>query len=213
MKRVPPPPQLSEESRQKLENARNGLEERLDEIEKTCLKEIASQMKTQWGTECRLATINANGVRDSVKRDALALFLPDFFIDVCVVTETHLREEEVVDMKKYFLALGYRVEAQCCRKTGVARIKGGVLILIHERTSAVELGGIPLPKSPADACTICVFPTDLPRDQMRVTGVYCPPPVTKDQQAGKEETSGMADKGEAEPGGKFKPGQKKWRCS
>ena len=209
MEKTTPAPQLSEKSRQKLEDARDGLGSRLEEIERNCLKELASQMKTTRGVECRLATINANRIRDQDKRDALDLFLLDFLIDVCVVSETHMREGEIVDIKKYLLEYGYRVEAQCCRKTGGARIRGGVIILAHERTSAVGLSGIPLPRSPVDACGISVFPTDLPSDQLRITGVYCPPPVTKDQKAGKGESSRVESAGVVELEEKFKPNRKK----
>ena len=50
------------------------------------LAEVGKSLSIRWGDECRLVTINANGVRTTEKRDALALFLIDFRIAVCVVS-------------------------------------------------------------------------------------------------------------------------------
>ena len=169
--------QLSAKSRDKLDAARKASAARLERVERECLKELSENLRTQWGRECRLATINANGIRDSAKRDALAAFLIDFCINVCVVSETHLREEDITNAKKYFLDYGYTVEAHCCRNTGQRKIGGGVIILVHIGLPSVPLKKVSLPDSPVDACSLCVCPTAKRTDHIRITGAYCPPPV------------------------------------
>ena len=72
-----------------------------------------------------MATINVNGLREAEKKDALALFLIDFRVAVCVVSETHLRDSEITGVKKYFLDYGYQLASWDCRNTGEARIRGG----------------------------------------------------------------------------------------
>ena len=165
---------LSEKSQARLEAARRISNEKLGEAERECLREFSEGLATQWGVECRLATINANGLRENARKDALAAFLIDFYINICVVSETHLRSDDITGVKKYFLDYGYTVEAHCCRETGGGRIRGGVIILVHIGLPSVTLEKVPLPAAPVDACSLCVCPTAKRSDRIRITGIYCP---------------------------------------
>ena len=90
----------------RLNKAKTGLAERLTIDENQTLADLMKTMHVQEGWECRVATINANGLNDPDKKGALALFLISFTIDVCVVSETHLKQGDLVSIKKYFLEYG-----------------------------------------------------------------------------------------------------------
>ena len=120
---------LSDACMMRLNRAKEAATGRLDENENLALANQIQIMSAPWGQECRLATLNSNGISDNTKRDAAALFLLSFAIDICVISETHLRVDEMVDVRKYFLEYGYRVGANCCRKLGKgigkSRARGG----------------------------------------------------------------------------------------
>ena len=94
---------LSDASLMRLSNEKKAATERLHGAESHILADLISTMKAPRRQECRLATINANGLRRPSKKEAVALFLYDFSISIRVVSETHLREEDINTTKKYFL--------------------------------------------------------------------------------------------------------------
>ena len=63
------------------------------------MEQFSKAMGATWGAECRLATLNVNGVRSASRCDSLALFLVDFRIKVCVRTETHLTKADLPGFK------------------------------------------------------------------------------------------------------------------
>ena len=81
----------------------------------------------------RVITVNCNGIRKKYKRLILEKLLFDLNIGICVLTETHLRKQEL-DQVKF---TSYIVVSESCR---VARNKigGGVLIMVHPKISAVK---------------------------------------------------------------------------
>ena len=166
----------------RLNKAQSNMNERLTIEDNLVLAGLIATMDVQRGEECRLATINSNGLGDIDKKDAVALFLTKFAIDICVISETHLRLEEMNNLKKHFLDYGYKVGASVCRKPGVGkkrgRARGGVVILVRHEVSTVELTEIPLPKAPIDACSLLVLPSSKMEECFRITGAYCPPPPT-----------------------------------
>ena len=109
----------------KLAKAGRNRENRLDENGKELLSKTREALQVRWGVECRIATVNTDGLRDVERRDALVLFHLEFHINICVATETHLREEEIASMKKYILEYGYQIGAKACRKPSKGRIRGG----------------------------------------------------------------------------------------
>ena len=107
--------------------------------------------------------------------DALVLFLLEFCMKVCVVTETHLRDSDILDAKRYFLGCGCLVADWKCRCTGEDRIRGGELILIGFGLPYLELPEVKLPGAPLDACAPAAFPSEQQGEGYRITGMYCPP--------------------------------------
>ena len=63
----------------------------LDGNEKELLGRTRERLQVRWGGECRVAKVNINGLRETDRGDALALFLLEFHINVRVATETHRR--------------------------------------------------------------------------------------------------------------------------
>ena len=124
---------LSDASMMRLNKAREAVAGKLDDDENLALAGIMENMSVPWGAECRIATINANGMPDNDKKDAIALFLLSFAVNICVISETHLREGDLVKVEKHFLEYGYRVGASCCRKLGKGgkkrRVRGGVMVI------------------------------------------------------------------------------------
>ena len=175
-------------------DARDQIINGLERAEREILNAMTKSLRIKWGDECRLATINANGLKDASRKDALAAFMLEFFVDICVVTETHLRLSDINNVKKHFLDFGYQVGAQDCRNTGAERIKGGVIILVRFGISHMEKEEAPLPAPPIDACSVSVLTTDEEGDGVRITGMYCPPIPT----------SGSVGKGEKEEKKKVK---------
>ena len=70
--------QLSDACMMRLNKAQDSVAKRLTEEENRMLVELMKTMYVPEGRECRLATINANGLNESDKKDALALFLVNF---------------------------------------------------------------------------------------------------------------------------------------
>ena len=59
----------------KLAKAGRNRENRLDENGKELLSKTREALQVRWGVECRIATVNTDGLRDVERRDALVLFL------------------------------------------------------------------------------------------------------------------------------------------
>ena len=51
------------------------------------LERLRASLEVGWDQECRLATINENGLRDLHTRDLLVLFIMDFSVKICALTE------------------------------------------------------------------------------------------------------------------------------
>ena len=80
--------------------------------------------------------VNANGLRTNRKKRLLRKLLLDLQVGIGVISETHLREEEMEGLK----IKGYNCPAHYCRPNvdGVG-IRGGVLILAHRSLTTEKL--------------------------------------------------------------------------
>ena len=120
--------------------------------------------------------INVDGVRRKYKRLALLEILVEHRIDVCSVTESHLRKRELKRIKFE----GYTIIGEHCRQNP-GRITGGVLILVRNAVAAeVEPEPSPFgPRSCIEACSIMLYPTDQQETAIKITGVYISPKRTR----------------------------------
>ena len=99
--------------------------------------------------------------------------LHDLQAALCVVTETHLREEELswVATEAY-----YRVTEYCRVIPPGVRPGEGVLILVHRHFSAKKLPRNVSIQEDIEHCSCLFYPTPSPKTALRITGVYIPPP-------------------------------------
>ena len=111
--------------------------------------------------------INVDGVRKKYKRLALLEILAEHHIDVCVVTESHLRKKEAKRIK----FKGYTMLGKHCRQNP-GRITGGVLILVKNTVTAKETPSPFGPKSNIEACSVILYPTDRQETAIKLTGVF-----------------------------------------
>ena len=124
------------------------------------------------GAILNVLSLNINGVRTGEKRTMLGKLLHDLQVGVCLLTETHLREDDL----DTFDIPHYHVVADYCRPTPVGEwIKGGVLILVHTNFDADELPKLTSLAPHIEHCSCTLFPTDDPATAIRVSGVYIPP--------------------------------------
>ena len=120
-----------------------------------------------------ILNINVDGARKRCKRLALLEILAEHHIDVCVITESHLRKREIKRIKFN----GYAILGKHCRQNP-GRITGGVLILVKNAVAAKETKSPFGPKSNIEACSVILYPTDKQETVMRPTGVYISPKRT-----------------------------------
>ena len=121
--------------------------------------------------------VNANGIRTARKKRLLRKLLRDLQVGLGIITETHLREEDLEGLR----FRGYYRPAEYCRETEAGRgIRGGVLILAHNRFSTGKLPKLQGILPTMEHCSCVLFPTDSPVTAIRVSGVYMPPSRTKD---------------------------------
>ena len=62
-------------------------------------------------------------------------------------------------------------------KVGTSKQMGGVTVIATPKISCEKLENAPLPKSPKDAGSCLLYPTQTEKNQIRVTGLYVPPPA------------------------------------
>ena len=122
----------------------------------------------------RALLVNCNGIRQRRRRLRLAALMFTLRVGVCTITETHLREAEVDQLR----FRNYAVITRTCRET-VGRIGGGVLILVH---TLFKSSKVTLPRTvagPIESCRVLLFPIRFPEAAVVITGVYVPPKQTK----------------------------------
>ena len=120
--------------------------------------------------------INADGIRTQRKRLLLYKLLRDLQVALCVVTETHLREEE---LPKVRTPNYYRVAEFCREIPPGVRPGGGVLIMAHQNFSTKSSPYVEEIQEDIEHCACLFFPTPNPKTALRVTGIYIPPPKIK----------------------------------
>ena len=125
------------------------------------------------GAAFNMLSLNINGLRTEQKRTTLGKLLFDLQIGVCVLTETHLRSEDLDDLS----VTSYQIVADYCRPVPVGdKIAGGVLILVHIDLVADELPRLTGLLPHVEHCPCMLYPTEDAATAMRVSGVYIPPP-------------------------------------
>ena len=96
--------------------------------------------------------INANGIRTARKRRLLRKLLRDLQVGLGIITETHLREEDLEGLR----IRGYYRPAEYCRKTEIGKsIRGGYLswrITDSRRVGSRNSRGYCQPWNTAHAC-------------------------------------------------------------
>ena len=104
-------------------------------------------------------SLNINGIRTGQTRTMLRKLLYDLQVGVCILTETHLREEDL----EFLTTPNYLVVADHCRLTPVGDyIKGGVLILVHITIGADELPKLTNLLPHIEHCSCTLYPTEDP---------------------------------------------------
>ena len=79
--------------------------------------------------------VNMNGLRAKNKCVMLGKLMFDLWAGVCIVTETHLREEELGRVR----IENFHTLADDCRPTPIGeRIGGGVIIIVHNTLTAIK---------------------------------------------------------------------------
>ena len=119
--------------------------------------------------------IYCNGIRSRRKRMQLAELLFKLHIGVRVVTETHLRKEEMKQLK--FL---HYVVVNDFSRVAAGKIGGGVLIMARNLSKASRCTLQMTESRRLELCSIKLFPTTSPLSTILLTGIYIPPKVTKD---------------------------------
>ena len=119
--------------------------------------------------EVCIATINVRGLKSQAKVDSLCLLLEELEIDVCVVTETHMTEQEA----KNLYIEGYEVQAECCRPESSAG--GGAIILMGFWIDSDTIENQPTLPPLLNACAAIIYPHCKEATGMRLTGVYFSP--------------------------------------
>ena len=119
--------------------------------------------------EICITTINVRGLgRQKHKQDALCSFLEEQKIDVGVITETHMSVTEV----EAFSIKRYEAVAKSGRTDAAA---GGVMILISTELDAEEIKDIPKYPPHISVCSAIIYPHEIERSGIRITGVYLSP--------------------------------------
>ena len=116
--------------------------------------------------------VNINGLRKKKKRGLLGKLMLDLWTGVCVVTETHIRKEELgraqID--------NYHILADDCRATSIGEHIGGeVIILVHNALAAAKEDEIPGLAPQAEHCAITLHLSNQVAKTVRLSGVYLPP--------------------------------------
>ena len=115
-------------------------------------------------------TLNCNGMRDSRKRGAIARLLYTKGVSVCVLTETHLRTQEVdrLEIPNYWIAASTSRDPE-------GRIRGGIIILVHHGMSAAPITAHHFVGDVIEYCSAVIYPTTCEDTGLIITGVYIPP--------------------------------------
>ena len=119
--------------------------------------------------------IFCNGIRSRRKRLQLAELLFKLHIGARVVTETHLRKEEMRQLK--FL---HYVVVNDFSRVAAGKIGGGVLIMAQNLLKPSRCSLQMTESRRLELCSIKLFPTTSPLSTILLTGIYIPPKVTKD---------------------------------
>ena len=85
------------------------------------------------------------------------------------------------------------------------KVREGVLIIVQDGPPVSAVPGLRFPAAPIDSCALVVYPTGEPREGLRITRVYCPPPPSREDLG---ETARRQSEGETT---RFKPSLVKMR--
>ena len=129
-----------------------------------------------------VVSVNISGLLTKKKRLLLGRSLEELQVGVCILIETHLRKSEL----NWLRVRGFHVVSEACRPTpkGV-RIGGGVLILVRNALTTEVYAGLSGVDPAIEHCSIRLFPTDDPRTEIVITGIYVSPANTNRLSLGK----------------------------
>ena len=150
--------------------SRSDDEEEATELRKTLIKSVRTNLKHT----CNIVTININGIREKRKKIALGRALCAVQAAVCVVTEAHIREEDLETIK----IPNYKVITHCCREVET-RLGGGVVISVHKNYKAKLISENNFVGGGVETCSIDFFPTKEVETALHVIGIYIPPKVAE----------------------------------
>ena len=121
----------------------------------------------------RFMTINMDGARPDTpnKITELGALLHQRAVDVCLISETHLRDDEAPRLK----IADFEYANHCSREPEVVKICGGVAIYVRKGLHHKKVDFLPRPADPMTTCSILLYVHDEQIKTLRVTAVYFPP--------------------------------------
>ena len=120
--------------------------------------------------------ININGLRSKQKKTLLGEILRDAKAGICIITESHLREAEVDQLR----IKNYHVITKYCIPIPIGEhISGGALLLVHIKPISKKLPKVPSCVPLIEHCALCLFPTGGPRTALQISAVYTPSSSTR----------------------------------
>ena len=125
----------------------------------------------------RLVTVNCNGLRRRRRRLALGHLLAVLKVDICIITESHLRKGDLKMLKGGDFP-EYAVISSFCRKAKNRKIGGGVVIMAHTGLTVTKGEEGEGDGEPLEVCSIFLRPERNESLRIRITGVYVPPSRT-----------------------------------
>ena len=125
----------------------------------------------------RLVTVNCNGLRRRKRRLALGHLLAVLKVDICVVTESHLRKGDLGWLKGNDFP-EHAVIASFCRRAKNRKIGGGVVIMAHKGLTVVKRKDGEGDGEAVEVCSVHLHPERNESLRIRISGVYMPPSRT-----------------------------------
>ena len=124
------------------------------------------------GAASDILNLNIKSLRTGQKRTALDKLPSDLQIEVCVLSETHVRLGNL----DFLNIPDYQIIADYCRRTPAGDyITGGVHILAQICFAAGELPNRTGPPPHIEHCSCTLYPTGDPATALRASGVHIPP--------------------------------------
>ena len=131
----------------------------------------------------RMVTWNIDGFNDPPRRLAILTYLWEHDVDLAILTESHLRDEDIFHVPKpggeRILRIPmqhYRVIHWRNRESAEERRSGGVLMVARDGVDCTLVPQELLPKSPISCCSVVINAVDNLACPFRLAGAYFPPP-------------------------------------